>query len=488
MSLVKKQLIAALLTATISSSALAQAPAVPAVPAPPTLWSFLGIPQGVKKVQGALTNRRGNRPQTEPKDALKALNDPANLESPDAAIKKAAEIKKAEDLKPQKIKAIKYLTSIGCGCYDKDGSVTKALVAAAEDCTEEVRLETMTQICEAANGKCCSNCGQVCCCNEDMLKKLAQIAYERDEFGCYAEPSKRVRDAAAQALAACCPGEVPLEILNKEEPKDEDKEPEDKVVPEKEESQEEPTVEKEKSDDEPAPDAEKAETDADSGTDNGEPERIPVGNDAADSPAAEPKNLSQPDKSPSDADTDNVTLKFSDKLKLRETYAPASRTQARDLPQPQPMQVAARQIAPARLPAAQMNTSPVARAQTASFQPTVPEGIANMRRVMAANPPQTSASPNPQGGVVLAFDRTSRTAYVHFEQAEMIVPVGTTLHLRPDPSLASGYNGMWQVVESALGCANLQPVDSEGIARVRVGDHANFGTPDVVVAPISYVP
>ena len=243
MSLVKKHLIAALLTATLSGSALAQAPAVPAVPAPPTLWSFLGIPQGVKKVQGALTNRRGNRPQTEPKDALKALNDPANLESPDAAIKKAAEIKKAEDLKPQKIKAIKYLTSIGCGCYDKDGSVTKALVAAAEDCTEEVRLETMTQICEAANGKCCSNCGQVCCCYDDMLKKLAQTAYERDEFGCYAEPSKRVRDAAAAALAACCPGEVPLEILKpepKEEPAEEDKKPEDKVVPEKDEPQEEP--------------------------------------------------------------------------------------------------------------------------------------------------------------------------------------------------------------------------------------------------------
>lgn len=238
MSLVKKHLIAALLTATISGSALAQAPA-PAVPAPPTLWSFLGIPQGVKKVQARDPHEPSRQPAANRAERrLKCLNDPANLESPDAAIKKAAEIKKAEDLKPQKIKAIKYLTSIGCGCYDKDGSVTQLAVAAAEDCTEEVRLETMTQICEAAHGKCCSNCGQVCCCNDDMLKKLAQIAYERDEFGCYAEPSKRVRDAAAAALAACCPGDVPLEILKpepKEEPAEEDKKPEDKVVPEKDE-------------------------------------------------------------------------------------------------------------------------------------------------------------------------------------------------------------------------------------------------------------
>jgi hypothetical protein len=111
-----------------------------------------------------------------------------------------------------------------------------------------------------------------------------------------------------------------------------------------------------------------------------------------------------------------------------------------------------------------------------------------MRRILAATPSHTTASPNPQGGVVLAYDAGSQTAYVHFEQAADIVPVGTTLHLRPDPSLASGFNGMWQVVESAAGCANLRPVGTEGIRRIRVGDHANFGTPAVVVAPISFVP
>ena len=266
---IKSRLVAAALAVAISGTAFGQ-PAAPAVPAPSTLWSFLGIPQGVKKVQGALTNRRGNRPQAEPKDALKALNDPANLESPDAAIKRAAEIKKAEDLKPQKIKAIKYLTSIGCGCYDKDGSVTDALVAAAEDCTEDVRLATMEEIHSAATGKCCSNCGQVCCCNEKMLKKLAQIAYERDEFGCYGEPSKRVRGAAAAALAACCPGSVPLEIL-KSEPQATAPEQTPDPVPERETPQEDILPEREKA----------SENTENSGVtmsiqDTGEPARLPM--------------------------------------------------------------------------------------------------------------------------------------------------------------------------------------------------------------------
>jgi len=197
-----------------SASSFGQVPAAPAVaalpPATPTLWSFLGIPQGAKKVQGALTNRRGNQPAREPKNAMKALNDPANLLSENKAIKKAAEVKTEEDLKPQKIKALKYLTSIGCGCYDKGGEVTAALIASAEDCTEDVRLATMQAIHGAALDKCCNNCGQVCCCNEKLLKKLAEVAYERDEHGCYKEPSKRVRDAAIEALKTCCPnGEPP---------------------------------------------------------------------------------------------------------------------------------------------------------------------------------------------------------------------------------------------------------------------------------------
>ena len=87
----------------------------PAVPF--TLWNFLGIPQGFNKIRDATTNRRGNFPGLERKPPMKALADPKNLESPVSAIKKAAEIKTEEDLAPQKIKAIKYLATVGCGCY-----------------------------------------------------------------------------------------------------------------------------------------------------------------------------------------------------------------------------------------------------------------------------------------------------------------------------------------------------------------------------------
>lgn len=194
----------------LTSVVTAQEPILaPPPPAPPTLWNFLGIPQGVRKVQGAVRNQSGNRPQAEPKPPLRAIGDPINLFSKNDAIKQAAKVKQEEDLKPQKIKAIKYLATIGCGCYDKDGDITKALIAAMEDCTEDVRLVTMEELYNIATGKCCSNCGSTCCCKEPLLRKLAQIAYEKDEFGCYIEPSQRVREGAIRVLHACCSNPVP---------------------------------------------------------------------------------------------------------------------------------------------------------------------------------------------------------------------------------------------------------------------------------------
>ena len=66
-----------------------------------TLWRFLGIPQGMNKIHAQLFNRRGNFPGLEKKPPLKAIADPANLESPVDAIKMAAEVKVQEDLAPQ---------------------------------------------------------------------------------------------------------------------------------------------------------------------------------------------------------------------------------------------------------------------------------------------------------------------------------------------------------------------------------------------------
>ncbi|MCB9872663.1 MAG: hypothetical protein H6821_00665 [Planctomycetaceae bacterium] len=187
----------------LQPSVRAQVPTPPAVP--PTLWGFLGIPQGLQRANAQLFNRRGNLPGLESKPQLLHLADPKNLESPVEAIKAAAEVKQAEDLKPQKIKAIKYLASIGCGCYDKDKKITKALIAAMSDCTEDVRLEAIKAIEEAASGECCANCSEKNCCSKEVSEMLAQIAYERDGSGCYLEPSERVREAAISALSVCCP-------------------------------------------------------------------------------------------------------------------------------------------------------------------------------------------------------------------------------------------------------------------------------------------
>lgn len=205
--------------AVLPPVASAQAPATPAAAPPMTLWRFLGIPQATSKVNAQLFNRRGNMPGLESKPPLRALSDPANLDPKmPKAIQKAAEIKQAEDLAPQKRKAIKYLAEIGCACYDKDGKVTEALVDAMDDCTEMVRLNSVEAIKAAAGGTPCEQCGNKCCCNEEILKKLAELAYERGPDGCYLEPSARVREAAAEALLVCCTTVEPIEILQEDEP------------------------------------------------------------------------------------------------------------------------------------------------------------------------------------------------------------------------------------------------------------------------------
>lgn len=185
---------------------------VPATPPQPTIWSFLGIPQGYRNIHGALFNRRGNLPFLEKKPALKPIAHPDFLESKWDVLKEAAEIKQAEDMAKQKIKAIKYLTKIGCGCYDKEDKISKALQAALNDCTEGVRLATVEAIAENIDGESCSSCGQLGCCSEIVLKTLAELAYERDESGCHKEPSKNVREAAAELLETCCANDEPVII------------------------------------------------------------------------------------------------------------------------------------------------------------------------------------------------------------------------------------------------------------------------------------
>lgn len=191
--------------ATTQVGAATTAPFTPLAAPPMTLWRFLGIPQGMSRLGGAALNRRGNFPGLEPKPPLKALADPANLVSDNKMLKKAALIKQQEDLKKQKIKALKYLATIGCGCYNrnpKEPTVQEAFIEGLKDCTEEVRYEAALQLANAAESKC-EYCSKNCCCDANVMQVLSDIAVGRDENGCFNEPSARVREAACEALMAC---------------------------------------------------------------------------------------------------------------------------------------------------------------------------------------------------------------------------------------------------------------------------------------------
>lgn len=250
-----------------TASALAQAPAAP----PQTFWNWMGVP---KNPLAGCINRGGNFPMCEKVPPLKAIADPANLASKNPAIKKAAEIKAEEDLAAQKIKAIKYLAEIGCGgCYPgvaealaaalddcteavRYEAVQAILAASAcgqNDCVKKCVRKSKTckeAVCDSwvacmkrtcatmhlmcgkpgpdgvtlksklpgygcgAGGTCqpgrCA-CGDGNCCTSEILNKLSTMAFEKDDRGCWKEPSPRVRAMARQALRACGPNIRPYE-------------------------------------------------------------------------------------------------------------------------------------------------------------------------------------------------------------------------------------------------------------------------------------
>lgn len=183
--------------------------------APPTptttVWHKLGIPQNAWSFRDNWVNRMGNHPKLERKPKLLRIADPANLESPVPAIEVGAKIKQQEDLKDQKIKAIKYLAEIGCGCYNDDGEIEDALLAALKDCTPEVREAAANAIAAAAGTcNCCYDGCTPTCCGEKIQERLMEMAYGEND-GCWKEPSAAVRAAAASAVAACPARQVKAE-------------------------------------------------------------------------------------------------------------------------------------------------------------------------------------------------------------------------------------------------------------------------------------
>jgi hypothetical protein len=191
-------------TAANGTSIVAISP--PAQPCCPkqTLPQFLGI-NGLFKGIGGLLNRLRNRlgsrfPGLEAKPELLSITDPANLSSPNPAVAEAAKVKADEDGAAQKIKAIRYLASIGCTvCYP---DVEPALLAALDDCTEAVRYEAVVGL-RAAAGNPCKTCRTKSCCSPKIIAKLDKMANQTDSNGCNYESSERVRRVARLALGAC---------------------------------------------------------------------------------------------------------------------------------------------------------------------------------------------------------------------------------------------------------------------------------------------
>ncbi|MFP6675554.1 MAG: hypothetical protein VB878_10800 [Pirellulaceae bacterium] len=175
-----------------------------------TYWKKLGIPQAMVGVRDGFSNRKGNRPGLERKAPQVRIVDAPKLIA-DLGLPKsdllggAADVKIQEDLKDQKIEAIKYLTEVGCGCYNDDGSIEAAMLESLNDCNEEVRLAAAEGIKTAAGVCCaCSNgCSPTCCTEKIQATLMSMSRGEKD--GCFNEPSARVRQAATSALAACPP-------------------------------------------------------------------------------------------------------------------------------------------------------------------------------------------------------------------------------------------------------------------------------------------
>ena len=182
----------------------------------PTFWDKLGIPQATAILRDSTINRSGRFPGLEKKPPLLKIADPANLkpEKPEM-IKVAAKIKAEQDQKKQKIKAIKFLADVNCGCYNKDDAVAKAFLAALDDCDPDVRTAAIEGLSKAAGN--CSKCRTGCettCCTEDIYKKMQDIATGVDAKGCFKEPVKEIRTAAAALMRKCgCPTPKPLEEL-----------------------------------------------------------------------------------------------------------------------------------------------------------------------------------------------------------------------------------------------------------------------------------
>ena len=128
---------------------------------------------------------------------------PALVNAANPAIQAAAKIKMDKCLKLEKIKSLKYLGKVGCGCKGKEFKVSEALLAGMADCDEDVRKAAVDAVCKTISNSQCEVCNKNGCCNIAISAKLYEMAYKTDEQGCPLEPSEELRMAAAEVYCMC---------------------------------------------------------------------------------------------------------------------------------------------------------------------------------------------------------------------------------------------------------------------------------------------
>ncbi|MEZ6127233.1 MAG: hypothetical protein R3C59_00960 [Planctomycetaceae bacterium] len=127
---------------------------------------------------------------------------------------------------PNRIKSLKYLEQFHCATFpEARAMLVKVLL---EDKWEPVRLQAAKSLQAMFEDCACRNNQEdepsnrekrnalkfgspdldsakhcLCCCDADTLNALAKVAYETKENGCCFEPSRRVRQAAVEAIRVC---------------------------------------------------------------------------------------------------------------------------------------------------------------------------------------------------------------------------------------------------------------------------------------------
>ena len=198
-----------------TTTIVAIAPPTPAPNPNCTIWDFLGVKMLIKDIGMCATCAFNILESQFPSLAAglpsAAMGMPLSPDSPNPAVAAAANAKAEEAAAPQKIKALRYLGSLGCGgCHPE---VEKALLAALDDCTEVVRFEAVSVLADTSRCRC-RYCDSGRCCSVAVRQKLLKTAAEVNDDGCYVETSARVRRMARVALCncGCDPWEIEPEL------------------------------------------------------------------------------------------------------------------------------------------------------------------------------------------------------------------------------------------------------------------------------------